>query len=199
MEIAGSLAEVVAGSTKDLKTVAVATAGTGSGTRAAILAGREAATAANYKRASGSTTSGSTTVCELTATSGYRFVAWHIMASQTQAANTALTITITYTDDTTVTDTCANNTQTVMYANRGGIHRFLTNATTQITAGSDKDIKKLTVTATNAGTGTRAAIISATEEQIPGGAAKPAAYYYQSARKAIQTYLRPQPFFTIAP
>jgi hypothetical protein len=117
------------------------------------------------KQASGTSTSGSagTSVASLAATAGNKFIGWSVVASQTATASSGLTVTITYTDDSTITTTTSNNTAAQVFGNAGGLQRMAAGAHTATVAGSAKEVKTIAVVTAGSGSGTRAAIISAIE------------------------------------
>lgn len=116
-------------------------------------------------RASGTSTSGTpgTTVADLQATAGKKLIGWEVLANQTSAASTGLTVTITYSDATTITDSTGAAAASQILGNAGGLIRSTAGAYVLLTAGLAKDVTRITVVTAGTGTGTRAAIISALE------------------------------------
>lgn len=117
------------------------------------------------RSASGSSTSGTggTSVATLTATGSNKFIGWEVFANQTNTAGTGLTVTITYSDATTTADSTAAAAASQILGNAGGLLRSTAGAYVALTAGSAKDVTGIAVITAGAGTGTRAAIISAVE------------------------------------
>jgi len=151
-------------SAKSIKSVAVTASGGGTSTRAATLSALEVDSDANLFRAAGSSTTGSgAVVAEYAAASGKRLVGWHCFAAQTQAANTNLTVTITYTDDSTTSLSTGANALRSIHASSAGL-MYMTGA--DIEPGQNKDVKRVSVITAGVGTGTRAAILSGVEESI---------------------------------
>lgn len=127
-------------------------------------AAQDAATVAQLgvtDRASGSSASGTagTVIASITAGAGNQLVAWTVFCSQAAAANSALTVTVTYTDSTTTSITTSVNAAQTVQGNAGG----LVAPSGNITAGSTKQVSSVVVTTAGTGVGTRAAAIAAME------------------------------------
>jgi hypothetical protein len=114
---------------------------------------------------SGTSTSGSagTSVASITASGSNILVDWALKAVQTNTANTALTVTVTYTDATTITETTVGSTAGQVDGNPGGLLRTSAGAFVDLAADTGKNVSSIAVVTAGTGTGTRAAIISARE------------------------------------
>lgn len=118
--------------------------------------------------AGGSSASGTpgTSVASVTAGASKKLVAWTCFVAQTNAANTAYTITITYTDTTTTVVNSAAATASAASINAGGIIRTTAGALAALGVVDAKDVKSVAVTTLGTGTGTRAAAISGVEVPV---------------------------------
>ena len=115
-------------------------------------------------RSEGSSGSGTpgTTIATVTRTGSNKLRDVHVIAGQTNSANTQLRITITYTDSTTTQiDTVAGAAWVVV--NGGGGLRIAGGVADLVTALAAKDVATITVATLGTGTGTRGASISAEE------------------------------------
>lgn len=122
------------------------------------------------KRAGGSSTSGTpgTSIADIQATSGYKLVAWTVNAGQANAANTQITVTVTFSDATTMALASVAATATVIIGNWGELLRIAAGVMNSSSAqGATKDVTRIQVTTLGTGTGARWAAISALEVWIP--------------------------------
>ena len=121
------------------------------------------------KNASGTSSSGTagTVIATLTAASGRMFIAWQVVAAQVSAANTQLTVTITYSDATTAALTTTVSTASTVFGNVGGLHRTTAGAAPTsnniVTIDATKKVTKIEVTTAGSGTSLRAATIGVLE------------------------------------
>lgn len=120
------------------------------------------------RQAFGNSTSNTpgTSVADLQAAASHKLIAMTVYAGQTNAANTSLTVTITYADATTSTVVTGNATAASIFGNQGGGIRTTADAASAFTAWSAKDITRVQVTTLGTGTGTRVATIAAIEVPI---------------------------------
>lgn len=118
------------------------------------------------RAAQGTSSSGTagTTVIDLNISTGTKLVAWNLWAAQSNAASTQLTVTITYTDNSTTVMTTSAATDQQILANAGDGIRLQSgvfNATVGLNIA--KDVKRIQVQTAGTGTGQRSAGASALE------------------------------------
>lgn len=119
------------------------------------------------KWASGSSSSGvaGTSVCSITAAAGKRLVAIDGVASVAAAANTGLTVRVTYSDDTQDTFDTAGSSGSNVIVGRAGV--MLQDGATGVWAtyafNATKAVKAIALLTHNTGTGARAGRLSALE------------------------------------
>ena len=117
-------------------------------------------------RGQGSSASGTagTAVASISATGGHKIIAWSLYASQTSAANTQFTITVTYSDTSTTTLTTTAATNQTVYGNAAGLLVIAAGNFSSLTALSALDITSVAVVTAGTGVGTRAATISGMQQ-----------------------------------
>jgi len=99
-------------------------------------------------------------VAQIAAAANTQIVDWHVDAIQASAANTQMKIIITYADSSTISDTSATASNSIMWADRGGIMRTVVGTTIVNTAGSNLAVTTVRVETAGTGTGIRAATMS---------------------------------------
>lgn len=112
---------------------------------------------------SNSTTPG-TEIASITAGAGKKLVGWDLHTTHPTTAGSQVTVTITYTDLSTITHTSTSGRNEHIHANAGGIVNETSGPT--LVNGLDKDVKKIQVATAGAGNGLRIAIMSALERAI---------------------------------
>lgn len=117
------------------------------------------------KQAVGSSSSSTpgTAIASITAAANHVLIGWNVFAANPGLANTNLTVTITYTDDTTATLDTTAGSGSFIQGNAGGLTRITSGALSAATSGLDKAVKDISVVTAGTGTGSRAASISAIE------------------------------------
>lgn len=110
--------------------------------------------------ANGSSNSGTpgTNIATITAAAGNQFICLDIYSGQANSANSQVTVTVTYSDSTTTSDTTGAGTTQQFFGNQAGLVRVTTT-----TAFSAKKITIVAITTAGTGTGQRSATVSAIE------------------------------------
>lgn len=104
-----------------------------------------------------------TTVADLQAGASKKLIGIECFASQSNAANTQLTVAVTYSDATGDSLTTTAAASQMIWADKGGAIRTAADAASATQPWAAKDITRVLVTTLGTGVGTRAASVSALE------------------------------------
>lgn len=147
--------------------VRLETAGSGTGQKSGFISALQVPEGAGpvMHRAGGTSTATSPTVfASITAATGKVLTRWTALAAHTNTASTAVTLRVTYTDDTTdsATTTVASNGHII--ANPAGLMVTADNGFVSLTPlATDKSVKKIEALTSGSGSGTRSAVLAAVE------------------------------------